>query len=563
MINYSRLEQDQRMKFFQLDPYLYRKGHRLCLFLTIFLLAILLPACLEANPAPSPLPPTANVTKSQTLPTATQATPFQPQDTPAPASATLSPTRTTQPANSTGIQPGALEGLTVQFWYTGSEQAGRAWEDLVEEFNVANEWGLHVQASEAGNYDQLDSRLEAALQNGAPPDLVTALTYQAAGWDIGQVNPGQVNSGSESQVEGTAAATTVPSPADGTATATATPEREAQSTGLITDLNSYVNDPDWGLNTGEQEDFYPAFWEAEALDGKRLGLPAVRSAQVLFYNQSWAEELGFQGPPATPQQFQEQACAAAQAIRADDDPKNDGAGGLAISTQPAAMAGWLESFGSEFARPDESGYRFNTSQVEDAFGFLRGLYDAGCAWLSENDSYTNDFASRRALFTAGSLADLPGQLAIMEQAGSQDRWTLLPFPSPDGQPAINAYGPSYVILKTSPERQLAAWLFARWLSEPERQAALALASGNLPTRRSAAQQLSALSSSSAQWHAGLGLIETARMEPSFASWSTVRWALGDAATQLFRYYFTADGIPSLVELLDETAQELHERSPEE
>jgi hypothetical protein len=70
------------MKFFQLDPYLYRNGRRLSLFLTVFLLAILLSACLEGNPAPSPLPPTANATKSQTLSTATQVTPFQPQDTP-------------------------------------------------------------------------------------------------------------------------------------------------------------------------------------------------------------------------------------------------------------------------------------------------------------------------------------------------------------------------------------------------------------------------------------------------------------------------------------------------
>jgi ABC-type glycerol-3-phosphate transport system substrate-binding protein len=289
-------------------------------------------------------------------------------------------------------------------------------------------------------------------------------------------------------------------------------------------------------------------------------LPVVRSAQVLYYNQSWAEEL-FSRTAGHPGAVQEQACA--RHNRADDDPQNDGSGGLAISTQPTAAAGWLESFGSEFARPDGSGYRFNTSQVEEAFRFLRGLYDAGCAWLPENDSFEDDFASRRALFTAGSLADVPGQLAIMERAGNRDRWTVLPFPSPDGEPAISAYGPSYVILKTTPEQQLAAWLFARWLSEPERQAALALASGTLPTRRSAAQQLSALSSSSAQWHAGQGLIETARMEPSFASWSTVRWALGDAATQLFRYYFTADGIPSLVQLLDETAQELHERSPKE
>jgi hypothetical protein len=36
----------------------------------------------------------------------------------------------------------------------------------------------------------------------------------------------------------------------------------------------------------------------------------------------------------------------------------------------------------------------------------------------------------------------------------------------------------------------------------------------------------------------------------------VRWALGDAATQLFRDYFTIDRVPDLVRLLDQTADDL-------
>ena len=34
----------------------------------------------------------------------------------------------------------------------------------------------------------------------------------------------------------------------------------------------------------------------------------------------------------------------------------------------------------------------------------------------------------------------------------------------------------------------------------------------------------------------------------------MRWAVNDASTQLFRYYFTIDQVPSLVKLLDETAE---------
>jgi hypothetical protein len=40
----------------------------------------------------------------------------------------------------------------------------------------------------------------------------------------------------------------------------------------------------------------------------------------------------------------------------------------------------------------------------------------------------------------------------------------------------------------------------------------------------------------------------------------VRWVVSDVGTQMFRSYFSADRIPSTVELLAETAAELHERA---
>jgi hypothetical protein len=60
-----------------------------------------------------------------------------------------------------------------------------------------------------------------------------------------------------------------------------------------------------------------------------------------------------------------------------------------------------------------------------------------------------------------------------------------------------------------------------------------------------------------QWQAALQLLSDARAEPAFPSWSTVRWAVGDAATQLFRYYFTVDQVSVLSGLLNRTANDLH------
>ncbi len=55
-----------------------------------------------------------------------------------------------------------------------------------------------------------------------------------------------------------------------------------------------------------------------------------QSAQVMFYNNTWASELGFDAAPQTADEFKEQACAAAAANDADDTPDNDGTGGLCL-----------------------------------------------------------------------------------------------------------------------------------------------------------------------------------------------------------------------------------------
>jgi multiple sugar transport system substrate-binding protein/sn-glycerol 3-phosphate transport system substrate-binding protein len=328
---------------------------------------------------------------------------------------------------------------------------------------------------------------------------------------------------------------------------------------LIVDLNEYVNDPTWGLTAEEQADFYPVFWEQDVLGGKRLGIPAERSAQVLYYNQTWAEELGFDEPPTTPEEFNRQACAASEANRQDDLPDNDLTGGWMVTTEYAAMTGWMYAFGGEITPPGGSGYRFDTPEIEETFQFLRSLFDQGCAWIPESDPPETEFADRSGLFTAGSVAGIPHQSQVFERAENRDEWTVLPFPSPQEKPAISVYGPSFEILKSQPERQLAAWVLLKWLTLPENQAQLVQASGSFPVRRSTQEHLDSYAGRYPQWAAAQALIQYAHPEPAFQSWSTVRWAVSDASTQLFRYYFTIDQVSSLIKLLDETAKELDAR----
>ena len=375
-----------------------------------------------------------------------------------------------------------------------------------------------MAGSRVGSYDELGDQMEAALQKNDPPDLVAAYTYQAQNWAPGE--------------------------------------------NLLVDLNNYLDLPQWGLDPEEQADFYPAFWEHEVVRDRRIGIPAQRSGVVLFYNQSWAKELGFESPPNTPQEFKEQACAAAQANRISEDPANDQRGGWIISSEYPAILGWLHAYESQIIQPEGKGYRFNTTEVKDTFSFLHQVYKEGCAWFAEDQPVEDEFAQRQGLFASGSVADIPYQLAAFRRAGNRDRWTAIPFPSDQGDAAISVYGPSYLLIKSTPQEQLAAWLFTRWLASPINQAKMVEATGTFPLRISTLEYLREFRPPlSSQWQAALDLLPAARSEPNYRSWNEVRWAVSDAATQLFRWYFTIDQLPATLKLLDRTAAELHKRYP--
>ncbi len=465
-------------------------------------LALALSAC---GPTPAPTAAPGSTPTTPPMPAPSQAVAPRP-----------TPTPNTPVESALDIRATDLRGLMVRFWHaaTGPEAALLA--QLADAFSTTNVWGIKVQAEAYAGYDALSEQITASLQSDTAPQLLLAYSYQTQDWD---------------------------------------PNLEK-----VVDLNPYVNDPLWGLSLSEQDDFPAPVWEQDLYADKRLGLPAQRSGQVLYYNQTWARELGFNVPPGTPAQFRTQACAAAQANLKDKDRQNDHTGGWIITTQPSAIMTWLFAFGAQVARPNGTGYQFDTGEVRNALTFLRQLYDSGCAWLPESEHTEADFANRRGLFASGSLTNIPYQAAITAQAGTTDEWTVLPYPAAAGSPVVDVYGPSLMVLKSSPEKQLAAWLFARWLISPDIQARWSQTSYNFPVRISALDSIDRGSRTLPQWQAALQLLPDARAEPAFPSWSTVRWAVGDAATQLFRYYFAADQVPILSGLLNRTASELHAKS---
>ena len=177
----------------------------------------------------------------------------------------------------------ALRGVQVNVWHPWFGAEASLLESQISTFNAENEWGIVVSSESKGNYSELFLQTDESLEEATYPQIVIAFPEHALKWQD-----------------------------------------------HVVDLNPYVSDSVYGLSPFDVSDFPTVIWNQDEVDGKRFGVPAQRTARFLLYNQTWARELGFDSPPATSAEFEQQEGAAHKALGTDEDTNNDELGGWLI-----------------------------------------------------------------------------------------------------------------------------------------------------------------------------------------------------------------------------------------
>jgi len=112
-------------------------------------------------------------------------------------------------------------------------------------------------------------------------------------------------------------------------------------------------------------------------------------------------------------------------------------------------------------------------------------------------------------------------------------------------------------LKSTPQQQLAAWLFVRWMELPRVQARLAAAGSELPVRKSALELMADFAKANSQWAIAAGwLIGKTLPLPVQSWWKVTQRVLEDGAGQVFQPFLTVDKVPDVLKELDATVAEL-------
>lgn len=438
----------------------------------VILLGILVAAC-----TPGAVPTaTGDLTAEVTDPTS------EPTAVPIPQ-ATATPSRPIQ----LEVDEADLAGIVVRVAHPWVGEMADTLEALAMQFSLSNAWDIWVEMEPMGSELSVLEGLQSDLNNNKNnlPGVVVASPYL-----LDQLN-GQF---------------------------------------YTVNLQDYYSDGDWGLSAAEQADIPNAFLDPYRSDGLLSALPVAPQATLFFFNQTWAQELGFTELPTDSTSLQKMLCDAAYQNNIDGVERSDGTGGWLLNLDPNVLLSWYTAFGGEL---DPNSLTFNNEAGQEAFGYLEQLRAEGCAWESINPDPYEYFAERLMILFAGETSQIPNLRNWMASMGSEDLWTVAPFVGAGDSPVV-VEGPAMFMTANSTEIQMASWLFMRYLLSPEAQAEIAQASYSIPVRQSAVDLMGDFTVQNPQWLLAYQYTADSVAAPTSELWGLKQWILQDAVFRLLQ-----------------------------
>lgn len=398
------------------------------------------PTAAPAQPTTAPAQPTkateptkaAAPTTAAAAPTPTPAA--KPTAVPAPTTALSNPPTSAEMVDSIDLTGKNVE---VVYWHNRPQKDQDLLQSMFDEFTKTNKLGIKARAEIAGaSYPDVYSKVNAAIQAGQPPELSVAYQNQAAFY---------------------------------------------RAQGAVIDLNPFIQSKKYGLSDEDLKDYFQTFLDSDAnpqFKGERLGFPAQRSIEVMYYNADWLKQLGYDAPPADWKTWEEAAG------KASDPAKKKY--GFVLRHDASNFASEVFAHGGRILAEDGSAYVFNSPAGVETVAMLQRMFKNKSAVeipTSERYGEQNRFANGEILFVFSSSSGLPFYREAVEK-GAKFKWDIALLPHTD-KPAVNLYGASISVYKTTPEKELAAWEVIKFLGEKAQTTKWAIATGYLPVRQSA------------------------------------------------------------------------------
>ncbi|MDA8398557.1 MAG: ABC transporter substrate-binding protein [Actinomycetota bacterium] len=236
-------------------------------------------------------------------------------------------------------------------------------------------------------------------------------------------------------------------------------------------------------------DFVPSIVDYFRVDGTLWAMPFNISSQVLYYDKAAFSRAGLdpEKPPVTLQELR----AASKRIVSTGTEKY----GMSLKLTPSTFEEWIAMGDGTLVNHDNGRTGRATAAVFDGplgrslFSWWAGMIDDKLAQATPATSYDDllAVANRISPMTMETSAAL-GTVVYLLNAGQYSRVKLgigpMPGPAAQGGGVFVGGAGLYMVKRSPPERQDAAWQYIKYLVAPAQQATWAAATGYVPVRKS-------------------------------------------------------------------------------
>ena len=321
--------------------------------------------------------------------------------------------------------------------------------------------------------------------------------------------------------------------------------------GPAADLGIYLTDTTWGFSEDELANLNQSVLEGyrfDVLDGILGAWPNQLSAQVFVVNMGMLNDLGFDAPPKTVEDMMAVACAAAEAEGTEGYPIKGGASDL--ESFVASQGGVIFEDGA---------YTFTNDAVIAALQMYQDIFNNDCGYIPDSQfGNTDDFAIGLNPMASTSSAGIPFIMSGMEAAGYETEWVVTTHPGAADVNAVQVFSPAVMMVPTSPEADLASWLFIKFLASESSQRQWTTATSYFPLNSVVANSLEEMEAANPFFAQANALVNdpalTIYSSPQQLSYGAVRGLMDQAVADV-----TSNGrdVAEVAAELEAAANEVH------
>ncbi len=325
--------------------------------------------------------------------------------------------------------------VEIEFWHAMSGANNDAVDHLVEDFNstIGQEKGITVKAVYQGSYNDLKSKITAAIKSQTAPAIAQAYPDWIA---------------------------------------------EYLQSGAVVELDNYIFNEEVGIK--DFEDITAAYRaeNSQYEGGKFYSLPFNKSTEVLYYNKTFFDEHNL----TVPTTWTELEEVSKQITEITGNPA------FGYDSAENAFITLVKQFGGEYTNAEGEVLFGNSDAVIKALDLFKRNTEAGYWRLPGEDIYmSGPFASGLVQMFVGSTSSALNVKTAVAETANPFEWSAAPIPQQsEDTKAVIQQGTNVFLMKqgsTTDEQVYAAYEFAKFLGSYDANLYWTMNTGYLPIRQ--------------------------------------------------------------------------------